>query len=175
MNKPEREARRVLNELTVRTTPVDVSAIAEQLGAEIRYRRFDDDISGLLVRDADSKVIGVHVDHSKTRQRFTIAHEIGHLVMHKGDDRVIVEHLRITKVNWRDNVSAQATDREEIEANQFAAALLMPSDELQEYVRIVAPHGANEGHVQTLARKFNVSAQSMRFRLLNLALLDPVQ
>ena len=69
-------------------------------------------------------MIGVNDLHAPRRQRFTIAHEVGHLEMHKGRP-LVLDHVRM---NMRDATSSTATDVEEIEANQFAAAILMPSD-----------------------------------------------
>ena len=66
---------------------LDVEAIAEKLGAEVIFDKLGDDVSGLLVREADRVVIGVNDAHPETRQRFTIAHELGHLVLHQGHRR----------------------------------------------------------------------------------------
>jgi Zn-dependent peptidase ImmA (M78 family) len=155
--------------------PVPVDALAELEGAEVRYRQFDDDVSGLLLREEDLAIIGVNAGHAKTRQRFTIAHELGHLTLksHKGRP-VIVEHLSRARVHWRDGTSGQATEREEIEANQFAAALLMPQVMIEGDFWPLAGRHPHDVVVARMARRYGVSEQAMHFRLVNLALLDPM-
>lgn len=174
ISKAEKEAEKLLAKHGVRRYPVPVEELAEGEGAEVRYRTFDGNISGLLLRTDDGEfVVGVHAKHSRTRQRFTIAHELGHLLMHPGRP-AIVEHLtRAAKVNFRDGTSALATDREEIEANQFAAGLLMPRKLVeQEFQRLLETHDV-ESIPGILARSFDVSPQAMQFRLVNLAYLEP--
>jgi Zn-dependent peptidase ImmA (M78 family) len=62
------------------------------------------------------------------RQRFTIGHELGHLTLHHGHDLILE---RLVRLNFRDATSSTANDEEEIEANHFAAELLMPHDFLR--------------------------------------------
>lgn len=112
----------------------------------------------------------MNANNAEVRQRFTIAHELGHLVLHKGK-RLVVD--RAVRVNFRDSVSSLATDREEMEANAFAAGLLMPSaavtDELHRIVR--GRHRTDSEVVDVLAGKFQVSRSAMEFRLINLGML----
>ena len=170
----EAKASAFLAEAGITRPPIPVDVLARHEGATIRYRNFDGDISGLLLRTDDEKVIAVHSAHAKVRQRFTIAHELGHLRLHKGRPIIVEQLTRSARVNWRDDVSSGATDSEEIDANQFAAALLMPREMIEaDYWRL-----ANAGHlgddiVAHLAGRYIVSTQAMHFRLLNLALADP--
>ena len=47
------------------------------------YERFATDVSGTIVREPGGRVVlGVNTFHSKTRQRFTVAHELGHWKLH---------------------------------------------------------------------------------------------
>lgn len=114
-----------IKEHGVERPPVPVDRIAKALGAKLRYSPFDGELAGMLIRDDDKTVIGVNSLHHPNRQRFTIAHECGHLMLHKGKD---VHIDRSFRVNRRDQVSSQAIDPEEIEANRFAAELLMPHE-----------------------------------------------
>ena len=81
-------------------------------------------MSGLLHRSEDGNraVIGVNSRHPTVRQRFSIAHELGHLVLHKPAFQ-IDQHAF---VSFRNSKSSSASDPHEIEANQFAAVLLIP-------------------------------------------------
>src|SRR6476620_5836155 len=102
--------------------PVRIERIAKDLGVEIRSGDLDD-VSGVLVRQGNSAIIGTNSSQSAQRQRFTIAHELGHFLLHEG----ITNHVdRSYRVNFRSAESSQATNVEEIEANYFAASILMP-------------------------------------------------
>ena len=165
----EARASLLLEEVDVGGPPVAVERIAAMRGAQITYDVFEGDVSGLLYRDSDRVVIGVNSTHAPTRQRFTIAHELGHLHMHQGH-RVFVD--RLVRMNLRDGSS----NEEEVDANAFAAALLMPrSLVLQEINRRVERTKSVEPRqlVVDLAGIFRVSPEAMRYRLENLAILDP--
>jgi Zn-dependent peptidase ImmA (M78 family) len=165
-----REAQAVLEAAGVQRPPVPVESIARQLGARLSYEPFDGNVSGLLYRDGDQVVIGVNTLHPEVRQRFTVAHELGHWKLHPGK-RVFLDHL--VRVDLRDGLSAEATDRQEIQANGFAAELLMPRDMI---VREVAHHGLARSPigvdqlVEELAAVFQVSRQAMEYRLVNLGI-----
>lgn len=150
---------------SVDIAPVPVEAIAKSLGASIAYRDFDEDVSGLLVRQGESSVIGVAKSQSKERQRFTIAHELGHLLLHEGQE---VHVDKLFRINFRSKVSSTAEDVQEIEANIFAANLLMPRAFLVKDAAKLDLDFEDQGHVQSLASRYEVSAQAMTFRLLNL-------
>ena len=107
----------------VREPPIDVEKLAKQAGASIHYENFDDDVSGVLIRNEGGSAIGVNTSHSRVRRRFTIAHELGHLLLHDG---VPIRVDKSFRVNWRKSTSPKPRDIEEIEANAFAATLLMP-------------------------------------------------
>ena len=172
---PESEARRILAESGIKAVPVPVERIASELGASISHRPFEDGVSGMLFRgdDGGMTLIGVNSSHSRTRQRFTIAHEIGHLQLHRGRPMILDAPGR---VNMRDATSSKATDAEEIDANSFAAELLMPRERLvEEFRKRMGPKGGKkvERVVAELARRFGVSPQAMQFRLVNLNLVLP--
>lgn len=170
MSKAELEATRLLAETGQGTDlPVDIEAIARHLRAQIVEERLDRSVSGMLYRDDDHIVIGVNASHPEQRRRFTIAHELGHLVLHKGRP-LVVDHVR---VNFRDANSSAATDFEEIQANAFAAELLMPRDQVLATARQAlerATPGTEATVVRDLAAGFEVSEQAMDYRLMNLGL-----
>lgn len=159
--------------------PIPVDHVAFHLGAHIHREPLDDngDLSGLLVRVGGKTIIGVNSRHSKTRQRFTIAHEIGHLVLHDHDKLYLDRDF---PVRLRDERSSQAVDPDEIAANAFAAELLMPADMLKRDLRDVVTRNAerhavdyeDEETIRRLAERYQVSLQAMIFRLVNLGLID---
>lgn len=142
--------------------------MARYLGAEVVRERLGRDVSGLLFRDDGRVLIGVNDLHSPKRQRFTVAHEVGHLALHRGRP-LLLDHVR---VNFRDANSSTATDTEEIQANAFAAEILMPrAMVMAEARRLMADPKSTEGSiVSDLAQGFDVSDQAMEYRLINLGL-----
>ena len=167
----------ILSRYRVKSLPVPVEKIAQSLGAELRYEPFEAEeghLSGMLFREADRVVIGVNSSDSLVRQRFTIAHEIGHFKLHQNP--VYVDTL--ADIMMRNDLSGKAVDRKEIEANTFAAELLMPTKmirqaHLEERAVLLDQFGAvpDEELVDKLSLRFDVSSQAMTFRLANLKLV----
>ena len=153
----------------IRTPPVPIEDVARTLGAEVVFEALDTSVSGLLYRSADERVtIVVNESQNAARQRFTIAHELGHLLLHKGRP-VIVDHFSRGRLNLRDETSSLATSREEIDANQFAASILMPADWVHHAVERKADLPPTR-LVGALSEEFAVSKQAMELRLMNLGI-----
>jgi Zn-dependent peptidase ImmA (M78 family) len=149
----------------IKEPPVPVDEIARKLGLEIESRKFaDNEFSGILVREGDRAVVGVNASHAPTRQRFSIAHEIGHFLLHEGD-RIFID--RSYNVSLRNAESSLGTNIEEIEANTFAANLLVPEQFLRNDPDAMDIDLEDEHSIRRLARKYRVSPQAMTFRLLN--------
>lgn len=145
--------------------PVPVERIARKLGLEIESRKFADrEFSGILVREGDRAVVGINSSHAPTRRRFSLAHEIGHFLLHEGD-RVFID--RSYNVSLRNRESSLGTNIEEIEANAFAANLLVPEPFLLRDLDAADIDLEDEESIGRLARKYRVSPQAMTFRLLN--------
>jgi len=142
--------------------PIRIERIAKDLDIELRSGDLDD-VSGVLVRQGRSAIIGTNSTQSPQRQRFTIAHELGHFLLHEG----ITNHVdRSYRVNFRSAESSQATNVEEIEANYFGASILMPKHMLDALSAELALD--NDAMVAALARQFQVSRLAMSLRLANL-------
>jgi Zn-dependent peptidase ImmA (M78 family) len=143
--------------------PIDVEGIAVLLNARVVRNDFKDEISGVLVRrPGEEVVIGVELSQSQQRQRFTIAHELGHLVLHDLGD------VHVDKVNYRSSLSSTAEDVEEVEANAFAAALLMPRSLIVADLQGQTVNIEDDAQVNRLAEKYGVSSQAMTYRLINI-------
>src|SRR5262249_22745239 len=80
---PEALAQELLDELGITTIPVPLEEIAKHLGAQLRFSPLDEELSGMAFIKDDVPIIGVNALHHPNRQRFTIAHEIAHLRLHK--------------------------------------------------------------------------------------------
>src|SRR5262245_59763778 len=113
----------LLSEHNVQAPPIPIGRIVRRLGIELKSGELGE-ISGFLVRNDGKATIGVNSTHPKVRQRFTVAHECGHYLLHVG---ISAHYDKDFKVNFRSAESSQATDIEEIEANYFAASILMPA------------------------------------------------
>ena len=150
--------------------PVDVERVAAHLGLEIHKRPLEDEYSGFLA--VKEKAIVVNSAHPPARQRFTIAHEIGHHQLHRrkaGASVFIDQTVYFRSAQFRGEERAR-----EREANHFAAELLMPEGLLAEYLdeRPMNP-SAYSRELRELADEFDVSKQAMDFRLRDLGFVLP--
>ncbi len=162
-------AERLLERMGVTEPPVDPSLIAERLGLHVGEDDLGPDISGVLITNApDDVYIVVRATDHEVRKRFTTAHELGHhhLGHLVGREHVHVDSTR--QVMFRGPRAAEGVDLHEIEANNFAASLLMPTKMLK---REVGDRRLLDDEIEALSKKFNVSPQAMTIRLTNLGLL----
>ena len=160
-----RRARALLEQGGVTGIPVPVERIASSLGASVRYSALHDDLSGMIYIGDQGPIIGVNSQHHPNRQRFTIAHEIAHLVLHR---HLIADQVHVDKrfrVLMRDANSASGTERMEIEANQFAAEVLMPAVSLRAMLNKRGFDIDDDRPLEILASKFRVSRQALEFRI----------
>ena len=172
--KLEEEAEKLIAKYEVTGPPVDVEGLARREGARVAFDNFEQDLSGLLYRDGTTIVIAVNSTHSRTRQRFTIAHEIGHLKLHS-EQTMFVD--RTFKTFKRDSDASAGIDKKEIQANGFAAALLMPQVFVLDEVKRQWSAGVSNAEwlIQNAANKFVVSPQALGNRLSNLGIAMPTQ
>ncbi len=151
----------LLEKHQVDQAPVPVERIVASYGIQLRKGDLED-VSGLIVRAGTSVTIGVNAKQSRKRQRFTIAHEFGHFLLHEGMSSHVDKNYR---VNFRSDESSLAVDVEEIEANFFAATLLMPKAFLHKANAVDAVD--SDRSVAELAAMFNVSQHAMSLRIGN--------
>lgn len=140
---------------------VPIEEIIRSYDVEIRSGDLGQ-VSGLIARSGSGTIIGVNRTHSRVRQRFTLAHEFGHFLLHQDLESHADTDFR---VKYRDRKSSEATDVEEIEANFFAASVLMPVAFLDAERAFEAL--GDDALVVDLAQRFNVSAHAMSLRLAN--------
>ncbi|AZN40401.1 ImmA/IrrE family metallo-endopeptidase [Paenibacillus albus] len=170
----EKKAYSLLEQNNIDTYPVPVEDIAKKLNITIAKDALEDSVSGLLYRTSDNVIIGVNSFHSETRQRFTIAHELGHFYMQHEGDPIHID----SQVNFRMTTSTPNKDIREIEANAFAAALLMPEplikkawNDISGSIDLSHDSEGNSNEVKKLASIFNVSQQALLVRLSKLGLI----
>lgn len=168
----EERAARLLEQNNVRRAPVPVEAIARAIGLDVRYSPTTDDVSGALIRRGKVAIVAVNSAQHENRQRFTIAHELGHYVLHKGVEPHFDDDFRI---DFRNTVSGEATLSREIEANRFAAAILMPEAFLKRDVqRLPTDLASTDEIIRSLAIRYKVSRRAMELRLVNLGFVSPI-
>ncbi len=167
----ERKATELLNVLGICRWPVDVEVIARAKGIKLSYEALDNELSGMCFYKNGIPVICVNAWHANTRQRFTIAHELGHISLH---GEVLKKGALVDKtitILRRDTNSAQGMYRIEVEANQFAASLLMPKDFIEQYLTEASlDYGVtqDESAIEDMAKAFQVSTMAMAIRIGNL-------
>lgn len=146
--------------------PVDVEGLIRTLGIEYREEPMPPIQSGWIELDGDTYAIVVNSNEGPQRRRFTAAHELGHYLLH----RDLLErrgHLsrhidQLFGEAAGHNPSSPFSPKHEIQANRFAARLLMPGNEIARLYR--------DDNYRELADRFGVSAKAMKIRLNNLGL-----
>jgi Zn-dependent peptidase ImmA (M78 family) len=140
--------------------PINVLKLCQDVGINVYATNFTEedgeDVSGSIEIEDRKPVIYVNQEHPETRQRFTIAHELGHWFS---------GHLADTNDKIIDNATCRRSsywDEKERQANKFAAELLMPSILLKKAIT----SGIKDVH--DLALLFNVSVEAMSYRLQNI-------
>lgn len=155
------EAKEILDRYWDLLLPVKVDDIANRCG--ICIRPLDESLcqnfSGMASLDKDSgdKVIYYNPNESANRQRFTIAHELGHHVL----GHTVYGDM------FRDNFKDGIYHPEEVAANSFAAEILMPS---RAVLRLAGSKGFKTEY--DLAVLFNVSIDAVHWKLVNLGIID---
>lgn len=173
----ERKAQRLLDQHKLQRAPIDVGKLAERAGYRVVFRYFDEaDLSATVIREANGQItLGINTLHAPVRQRFSIAHEIGHAQLHLQNDGEALFVDPPAGVLFRDSRASLGEDPREINANQFAAALLMPKEMVRHALTKLAKSGALtiDAAVSRLATQFEVSPQAMRYRLVVLGFIEP--
>ncbi|SRR6266513_130750 len=163
----ESVAEQLLANFYIKEIPTPIEEVARHLGIRIS-RAPSSEFSGLLIRKDGRALIGVNSSEAPVRQRFTIAHELGHFILHPQKDAF---------VDFRkERHEGETKPPRERHADMFAAALLMPRKQLLKDFRRLAKDGYTDQITVALAKQYAVSEDAMRFRLINLnSLANPRQ
>ena len=136
--------------------------VAEKLGVKVYYLDFSKfksekkEINGVINwKKEDGKEpyaeIYINKDFPSERKKFTLAHELGHYMLHPNEMKLRVDVYDYSK-DSKESV-------EESEANYFAASLLMPRDEFEKVL------GVSNGDLRITAKYFGVSMRAAETRL----------
>ena len=166
-----RTADEVLSRVGYTRPPVPVHDILLEYGLQIHVQALEANVSGFLVRRETGAFVGVNALHHRNRQRFTLAHELGHFILHHDDPTIFVDDALI---HFRGEDVTESSDICEMEANAFAGALLMPEKMLRQDLAGRFIDALDESAVRTLARRYEVSPQALTIRLMRVGLLGGV-
>lgn len=146
---------------------LDIVKVAQDLGFVVGLSKLPDYEEGFILVDESQKeiqhiigipakkVIGVNVAHEQSRKRFTIAHEIGHYVLHSNEKSYFAHREAI-----------KGKDENENEADFFAACLLMPKQYFEKKYHELSSKNLSKMDIIILLQKyFNVPWKSVERRI----------
>jgi Zn-dependent peptidase ImmA (M78 family)/transcriptional regulator with XRE-family HTH domain len=145
----------------------DLVSVVEEAGLRVVGADLpEDDIEGafLTVPECDASVALINRSKPALRQRFTLAHEYGHLLLHRGREVIVDEAI------------FQTTSPVERQANAFAAAFLMPKALIERmYNEYEFPKRRDKLPLYgwlLMTRRMQVSAHALAWRLYNLGYIS---
>ena len=169
-NRPdiERQAKEILTRHGLYSLPIDPVLLANKLGVTVNNAKFaDDSLAALLAKRGGSTRIFVEQSDPPYRKRFSIAHELGHHFLHLLEEGEMVDKKTDMFREKAPQGHFWSKERlQEVQANWFAAALLMPEE-------LVRAEWATSPNVSTMAKIFNVSEEAMGYRVDTLGLWSP--
>ncbi len=157
-NKVLAITKKVLEENYVLTPPIDIVEIASNYGLTVHESSFDEvnNVAGFI--DPETRKIVVNESDSPNRKSFTIAHELGHWLMHQS---LLESDPDTYAILYRIPLGGASEDYIEREANFFAANLLVPSEMLHDFYH-------KRGYdMATIAEIFRVSQEVIGYRIKN--------
>ncbi len=166
--KCETVANRIIDERNVLKAPIPIFDIVKAMDLQVLEFNLGEETSGALVIENGKGSIGYNPKDAYVRRRFTVAHELGHYVLHGNSNELFVDNFFLMKFRKNNSYTKEEYWQEQ-EANAFAAALLMPEKFIDTEMLKEEFHGLDETELITkLARKFEVSIPAMSYRLTNL-------
>lgn len=148
------------------TAPIRLAQLARALGVSVKAATLAPGISGEIRPVGDGFVIRVNRHDTSKRQRFTVAHEMAHFLLHSDQINSGISD----DVLYRSSLS----DRREAQANRLAADILMPDDLVLTSVEAAQEKGVGD-LVLFLAEQFAASEGAMRIKLEQLGVIDATQ
>lgn len=148
---------------------IDLFKECERLGYKLlRYPLGDNADLGFAVKKDNDIIIFTNSCSRLSREIFTLAHEIGHVILHLNDENSFIDDS-IT-------INGRSTDKKEQEANYFAACLLMPADDVGRFIDLgiqdFGEKGLSAMDIARIMSEFNVSFDMALNRLESLGIID---
>ena len=172
----ERKAKRLRDKLGCEDLDLDMKRLLKSNKITFIERDLPDDISGVsMITKERKKFIIVNKNQSENRKKFTIAHELGHILLRHSTSLNTQKHAdskKTSQILFRNQNSSNGSDWKEVEANRFAAALLMPRNLLDLEIEKIQNNNSknylSEEDVCKLSDIFEVSTIAMSVRLTSL-------
>ncbi|HAZ10787.1 MAG TPA: hypothetical protein DCY56_06760 [Candidatus Omnitrophica bacterium] len=155
-------AQKLISETKTDIPPVDLNKILSHVGINLLPYPFPEKVSAILLKESDMLVVGVNNAHHPNRQRFSIAHEIGHYLLGHYKD-IFVDMSEISEGRF-DASDSEHNKVQEQEANYFAGELLMPLFMLKRDFQ-------KTRNVEEVAKLYRVSKDALWIRLLKLKIV----
>ena len=164
----ELQAKEILLHHGLYSLPVDPVRLANRLGISVNNAKFaDSSQAALIAKLGESTRIFVEQADPPYRKRFSIAHELGHHFLHLlNDGKIVDSHSDMFREKEPTTGKISDHRNREIEANWFAASLLMPEE-------LVREEWERNLNILQMAKIFNVSREAMGYRLDDLDLVTP--
>jgi Zn-dependent peptidase ImmA (M78 family) len=148
--------------------PVNIEAMFKSFDIELdKNSELPDGVLGEISKEGDRYKVSIRKTDHYYRKRFTMAHELGHFVLHK--DKIgngIDDSDKYRKFRRTNNAVGEPEERE---ANNFAANILMPEDLVVEYAKdrgVFDKDGQiDQDALQEIATAFQVSKAAMEIRI----------
>lgn len=144
--------------------PIPIEKIPRMLGGKLKECSESDmnDMEAMIKKEGhDSFVIYISKSKPPKRKRFSIAHELGHLFLHMG--YLIRPEIWEKEDEYKDSVYYRyGYNKEELEANEFAGAFLMPEQEFRKIAKQHLEHGYYD--LEAISDYFDVSTEAARIR-----------
>lgn len=151
---------------------IDLFKECERAGYKLlRYPLGENADLGFTVKKDNDIVIFTNTCSRLSREIFTLAHEIGHVILHLGDGNSFIDD-NIT-------INGRSTDEKEQEANYFAACLLMPANDVRRFIDLEIQDFHEKGlsamDIARIMSEFNVSFDMALNRLESLSVINQGQ
>ncbi|EAA8812185.1 ImmA/IrrE family metallo-endopeptidase [Salmonella enterica subsp. enterica serovar Agama] len=151
LSNPQSVLDYAINTLKVRPIPFDLDDFISKIGIDLQRTAMADELSGMLQKNAEGRwTITVNSLHHPKRQRFTLAHELGHYFLHRNRAKSFVDEALYRSTHM---------DSMEYEANNFAGALLMPKNQLITFMN------SNGPNAELISEYFDVSVLAAKIRV----------
>lgn len=159
LTRVQPQYKRILEGNRAQGFPVKLGALADALGVKVLVANLQPGVSGQIRREEGHYVIRLNRHEARERQRFTLAHELAHFLLHR--DLIDRSLDGIT-----DNVlyRSGAEERVEYEANRLAAEIVMPETLVRERLNSLGGRVTSSA-IDALAEQFQVSKAAMEIRL----------
>ena len=155
-------AQKILKDAKINMPPVDLKKILANLNINLLSYSFPNKVSAILLKEKNMLVVGVNSNQHQHRQRFSIAHEIGHYVLGHYKD-IFVDFSEISEGRF-DAFDIGHNKIQEQEANYFASELLMPSEMIKRDFEKI-------GNINEIINLYNVSKDALWVKLIKLKIV----